>query len=146
LACVAYAILLGADIIDYCFGGGRKGFGPWVFAASGWFGGMLGAWAGKRLNERAARKGEIPAAIGENEKSNADWPLGLLLGRVFSLAGLWMVLSFMTDPPANAPQVVKDRFNAQACMQWAVAPFFLAAGRAALALGLASLAKWLRRW
>jgi hypothetical protein len=38
-----------------------------------------------------------------------------------------------------------DRFNARLFMQWAIAPFFLAGGGAGLAMGLARLAKWLRR-
>jgi hypothetical protein len=145
LACVAYVIVLGAGIIDYNFGRGRKGFGPWVFAASGWFGGMLGVWAGQRINQWAARRGDIPSRMGEKRHGGKDLVVGLLAGLVFSGIGLSMVTSFMTDLPPDAPQVVKDRFNAQSIMQWAVAPFFLAAGGACLMLVVAALAKWGRR-
>jgi hypothetical protein len=143
-ACVAHAVILAAGIIDYIFGG-RKGFGPWIFAATGWFGGMLGAWGGYRLNRRLAKLGDVPAPIGETRTSNNGWPVLLLLGLVFSGIGLWTVLSFRADPPANASQVVIDRFNAQLFMQWLLGPLFLAAGGAGLAIGLALLGKWVRR-
>ena len=66
-------------------------------------------------------------------------------GLVFSLIGLSQVNAYATDPPANAPGVVKKRFEIRKHEQWTVGPLFLAFGGLAFAIGVGSFVKWQRR-